>query len=158
MGNGKDTFFIMKKVLLLTTAVFLLSSCATIFTGTKDTIRFSSTPEGATVYIDGIEICKTPCEARVNRSISEKEVEFKLDGYKTRIITLDRSFNAVSILNMGGLVGWAVDAATGSLMKYDRKSYNIEMETDNKLSSINPSRIEFDTKNKTVDLYVFAEK
>lgn len=148
----------MRKILLLLTAVFLLSSCATIFTGTKDTIRFASTPEGATVYIDGLEICKTPCETKVKRSISDKDVELKLDGYKTRVITLDKSFNVISILNLAGLVGWAVDAATGSLMKYDRKSYDIQLEENKKLSSLNPKRIEIDTEANTVDFFVFAEK
>lgn len=149
----------MKKVfLVLTATVFLFSSCATIFTGTKDTIRFNSKPEGATVYIDGIEVCKTPCEARVKRSLSDKDVEIKLDGYKTRIITLDRSFNVVSILNLAGFVGWAVDAATGSIMKYDRKSYDIELEAKRDLSNLQPDMIDIDTKNHTLDLYVFNDK
>ncbi|MGI6718078.1 MAG: PEGA domain-containing protein [Bacteroidales bacterium] len=144
----------MKKIILLTTAVFLLSSCATIFTGTKDTISFSSTPAGAIVYIDGLEICKTPCTTSVKRSLNYKVVEFKLDGYKTRIITLDRCFNAVSILNMSTIVGWTVDAATGSLMKYCRKEYDVELEADNIMANINPYRIDIDTENNSVDIYV----
>ena len=139
-------------------SLFLFSSCATLFTGTKDTIRFNSTPEGATVYIDGIEVCKTPCETKVKRSISDKEADIKLDGYKARIITLDKSFNVISILNFAGLFGWAVDAITGSVMKYDRKSYDIELEANKKLSNIQPNKIDIDTKNNTLDLYVFAEK
>ena len=31
----------------------LLTSCATLFTGTKDRITFNSTPSGANIYIDG---------------------------------------------------------------------------------------------------------
>lgn len=159
MGKGEEVCFIMKKIfLVLTATVLLFNSCATIFTGTKDTIRFNSTPEGATVYIDGIEVCKTPCETNVKRSLNDKDVEFKLDGYKTRVITLDKSFNIISILNMGGMVGWAVDAATGSLMKYERKNYDIELEADKTISNIQPDKIDIDTKNNTVDLYLFAEK
>lgn len=148
----------MKKISLLFTVatVLLFSSCATIFTGTKDRIQFNSNPAGATVLIDGIEVCKTPCSASVKRSLSDKDAEFKLDGYKTRIITLDRTFNAVSILNLGGIWGWAIDAATGSLMKYDRKSYDIQL--DKKMTSLNANKIEIDTTNKTVAIYTQAEE
>ncbi len=136
-------------------SIFLMTSCATIFTGTKDAIRFDSNPQGAKVYIDGLEICKTPCTTQVKRSLSDKLVEIKLDGYETRVITLDRKFNAVSIINLGSLIGWGIDAATGSLMKYDKKGYDIELEKDNKTSLLtNPSKIEINTDTKIVDIYV----
>jgi hypothetical protein len=104
-----------------------LTSCATIFTGTEDTIRFNSKPEGAGVYKDGLELCETPCKKSVDRSLSDVDVEFKLEGYENRVITLDREFNTISILNLGSILGWGVDAATGSIFKYDRKAYDIEM-------------------------------
>ncbi len=59
---------------------------------------------------------------------------------------------------MAGLVGWAVDAATGSIMKYDRKSYDIELEAKKDLSNLQPDMIDIDTKNHTLDLYVFNDK
>lgn len=149
---------IMRKIIFksLTLLVLLsfVASCATIFTGTKDTIRFNSNPEGATVYIDGIEVCKTPCSVPVKRSISDKDIEFKLDGYKTRMFTLDKEFNVVSVINLGFLVGWAIDAATGSIMKYDRKSYELDLEKDNTRAFMNPHKIEIDTENKSVNVYV----
>ena len=37
-------------------------------------------------------------------------------------------FNGVSILNLFGLLGWGIDAATGSLKKYDTKVYNITLD------------------------------
>ena len=82
-------------------------------------------------------------------------VEFKLKDYETRIITLSKSFNIVSVLNLADVIGWGIDALTGSIMKYDQKLYNIEL--DKKLSSLNPETIEIDTENKTVAIYVFEE-
>ncbi|MFV0392699.1 MAG: PEGA domain-containing protein [Paludibacteraceae bacterium] len=145
----------MKKLstMLLVATTLLMTSCATIFTGTKDRITFNSTPEGATIYIDGIEQCKTPCTMQVKRSISDTDVEFKLGGYETRLITLSKEFNVVSVINLGNLLGWAIDAATGSVMKYDRKSYDITLESK-KTSMINPTRIDIDTQKNTVALYV----
>lgn len=105
-----------------------LQSCATIFTGTKDTIRFESQPAGAKVRIEGIDVGRTPVDAVVKRSISDKTATMTLEGYDSRTFELSKEFNAISILNLFGLVGWAIDAATGSLMKYDQKLYNIELE------------------------------
>lgn len=134
-----------------------LTSCATIFTGTSDRVTFNSNPEGAVVYIDGLEICTTPCTVPVKRSLNDKAAEFKLDGYKTRVITLDREFNVVSVLNLAGLLGWAVDAATGAIFKYGRKNYDIQLEAERALSGAKTSRIELDTVNKTAAIYVAAK-
>ena len=84
--------------ILLATTMLFMTSCATLFTGTKDRITFNSTPSGATIYIDGVEQCKTPCTMKVKRSINDTDVEFKLDGYETRLITLSKEFNVVSIM------------------------------------------------------------
>jgi hypothetical protein len=111
-------------------AISLLSlqSCATLFTGTRDTIHFESQPSGAKVRIDGLDMGRTPLDLSVKRSLNEKVVNMSLDGYETRNFPLTSEFNAVSILNLFGLIGWAVDAATGSLMKYNMKAYTIELE------------------------------
>ena len=132
----------------------LMTSCATIFTGTKDRITFNSTPAGATIYKDGVEQCKTPCTLRVKRSLGDTDIEYKLDGYETRLITLDKEFNIISILNLGNLLGWGVDALSGAVMKYDKKVYDITLSKNNKTSMINPSKINFDTKKNVVELYV----
>lgn len=132
-----------------------MSSCATILTGTKDNISFNSNPQGAKVFIDGIELCTTPCTSAINRSLSDKMAELKLEGYETRIIKLDRKFNAVSIINLTGLLGWAIDAATGSIMQYDRKSYDIELSKDNRTALLNnPAKFEINTSKKIVEVYV----
>ena len=147
-------FSVKHKILFLAlTITFLMSSCATILTGTRDTIRFDSNPKGAIVYLDGLEVCKTPCSTSVKRSISEKFAEIKLDGYETRVITLDRKFNAVSIINLTGILGWGIDAATGALMKYDRKGYDIKLDKEKRTSLNNPTKIEINTKKNSRCLF-----
>ena len=145
----------MKKFLTicLVTTMILMTSCATIFTGTKDRITFTSDPSGATIFIDGIEQGVTPLTMKVKRNINDTDVEFKLDGYETRLITLSKEFNLVSIINLGNLFGWDIDAVSGAVMKYDRNSYDITL--DNKRTTmINPTKINIDTKNNVVELYV----
>lgn len=144
-----------KLITLAIASTFLMTSCATIFTGTKDTIRFNSNPQGAKVYIDGFEVCNTPCTTQIKRSLSKKLAEIKLEGYQTKVITLDREFNVVSVINLGSLLGWGIDAATGSIMKYGKKGYDIELEKDNRTSLLqNPSKIEINTGAKIIDVYV----
>lgn len=138
---------------LLATTMLFITSCGTIFTGTKDRITFNTDPSGAMIYIDGVEQCRTPCTLKVKRNVNDTEVEFKLDGYETRVITLSKDFNIVSILNFGNLFGWGIDIISGSVMRYDRKSYEITLDSK-KASVINPTRIEIDTQKNVVDLYV----
>lgn len=133
--------------------MLFMTSCATLFTGTKDRITFNTNPSGATIYIDGVEQCKTPCTMKVKRSISDTDVEFKLDGYETRLITLSKEFNVVSVINLGNLLGWGIDALSGAVMKYDRKTYDITLENKT-TSQINPAKINIDTQKNIVELYV----
>lgn len=147
----------MKKIYLFLAVAFMASGCATLLTGTKDTISFSSNPQGAIVYKDGVELCRTPCSIPVKRTINSEDIEYKLDGYETRVFTLDKQFNVVSVINLGSLFGWAVDAATGSLVKYGRKSYDLEMRLRSLSVNENPREIHIDTKNKIVDVVVSLE-
>lgn len=104
----------------------LFTSCATLFTGTRDWITFNSNPSGAGVYINGQKVGETPCTIPVKRKLLSPDVEFRLDSYKTQIITLDQEFNLVSIINLNNLFGWAIDVASGAIMKYDRKVYDVD--------------------------------
>jgi uncharacterized protein YceK len=144
----------MKKILSLVIVLFLMTGCATLFTGTKDRIAFSSTPSGATIFKDGVEICTTPCNYKIKRSLNDTDIEFKLDGYETRLITLDKEFNLVSIINLGNLLGWGIDALSGAVMKYDRKSYDIKLTKEKSASLLQPTRIDIDTQSNTVTLTV----
>ena len=119
-----------KFIKLLFTFVFILSltSCATIFSGTKDSLTFNTKQEGAKLYHKGIDKCTLPCTIKMKRSLGDDIIVVKKDGYEDRMFELDKKFNAVSIINLFSLVGWGVDAATGALMKYDQTVYDIELE------------------------------
>jgi hypothetical protein len=108
--------------------MLMTQSCATIFTGTKDRIIVNSVPEGAKVEIDGVSYGKTPVTIPVKRSLNSTTMTLKAEGYETKNIELQQSFNAVSILNLTNLGGWVIDLLTGAVMRYDVKSYNIELD------------------------------
>jgi hypothetical protein len=111
-----------------------ISGCATLFTGTRDAISFDSTPEGALVLIDGIERGRTPTTIRVKRSVGDRVVTLRLQGYADRTFVLSREFNVVSVLNLKNVFGWGVDAATGALFKYSDRTYHMELDQRRRLA------------------------
>lgn len=118
--------------LLLSFAIFLsFTSCASMFTGTKDKISFTSQPEGAKVFHKGVEKCVTPCTAEIKRSLAKQVVVFEKEGYANKEVKLTKTFNPVTLLNIlvGGAIGIGIDAATGSLTKYSPKAYTVELES-----------------------------
>ena len=60
----------MKKIILLpfTVLLILLTSCATIFYGTKQKVKINSTPAGASIFVNGVDVHQvTPAEVVINR-------------------------------------------------------------------------------------------
>ena len=163
MGKSHQPLFLlqiknMKQNLSFKVAIVIftitITSCATLFSGTKDRIYFTTNMPGARVLIDGVEVCKTPCNENITRKVGESQIEFKLEGYETKVINLSKTFNVVSILNVGNLIGWGIDIATGAVFKYDKRAYDIELSKNNKVSKVMPDRIEINTKTHQVELYV----
>jgi hypothetical protein len=95
---------------------FFIASCATIVSGSKQTVRFTSNPLHATVFIDSFEVGKTPFESRITRSQTHTIV-IKLDGYQNYELKMTRKFNGWYIGNLffGGIIGLIVDPITGAI-------------------------------------------
>ncbi len=121
---------------LFTLSALLLSSlffagCATIFTGTHDEVIIRSDPEGARIFIDGVEEGLTPATIDVKRpGIGDTEVELRLEGYEPRTFILRKEFNAVSVINLDNPIAWAIDIATGAITKYKPMGYDIELDPE----------------------------
>ena len=115
--------------MLTLVSTIIINGCATIFTGSSDNINFTSNPSGAKIVLDGLDIGKTPATLEIKRSgFKDKEITLKLDGYEDRTFLLQKEFNAIAILNFAGILGWFVDFATGSVMKYSQLAYNVDLD------------------------------
>lgn len=122
---NKHTFFFSSLIVIVS---ILLYSCATILSGTTDSVTINSIPEGATIIIDGIDYGKTPATIVLKRpGLNDKIVVLKLEGYEDRTFTLQKEFNTVAILNLGSIFGWAIDILTGSINKYNPVNYKFEL-------------------------------
>ncbi len=98
--------------------LFLLTNCATIINGSRQSVSISSTPSNATVVIDGMEMGNTPYAADLARK-EEHVVQINLPGYLPYEVRLTKKVDAIIAGNiiLGGLIGLIVDAATGSMYK-----------------------------------------
>jgi hypothetical protein len=121
----------MKKVITyVLLGVFTLgfSSCATIFTGSRQTVKVQTIPPGADVYVEGEKMGTTPTEVSLKKGFNPENVVVKKEGFDNKTIPLNSTFNPVALLNLFGLLGWAIDGATGSMMKYDKKFYEVTLD------------------------------
>jgi uncharacterized protein YceK len=107
----------MKPVLLVVFALSL-GGCATIIHGSKQEIGVSSTPSGATISLNGINAGMTPTVFKLDRKESQI-VKVMLPGYAPYEMILTRKVDGWVFGNIlfGGLIGLAIDAATGSMYK-----------------------------------------
>lgn len=117
----------MLKHIALALTTCILSSCATILTGTQRPVQIDSFPSGAKVEINGLEYGQTPLTVQLKGSSTAPIITVKADGYETKTIVPPSSFNVISILNLGNLIGWGVDIATGAMWTYDVKYYKVEL-------------------------------
>ena len=125
-------------VILLAVAI---SGCATIITGTTDTVNVKSNPEGAVVIFgstDGIykEEKKTPAIFNIP-SDKTYTLSIKLNGYKSRDIVLERKVSGWIIGNIfiGGVIGFAVDFISGGAYIHDKVvSVDLKKELPDKIA------------------------
>jgi PEGA domain-containing protein len=113
----------MKRILacLAVLCVPLLGvGCASIFTGSSQAIAVDSEPRGAQIQMDGIALGTTPAQITVKRGTSHALVISK-DGYESATAILGTKFNGWFLANLlfGGLIGMAIDLATGAYVWVD---------------------------------------
>jgi len=123
-------------------AVILFGSCATVFTGTTDTIHFESKPSNAVVEINGTVYGNTPCDIEIDRQLGQKSARIRLDGYEPKDVILKRSFNPVAVIDIFTILGALIDVGSGSITRFDPKAYSFELEKkagiNTPITAINP--------------------
>ena len=121
----------MKKIIfsLGVLSTLILSSCATIVCGSKQNISFNSTPANASIYINEVEVGKTPFQTKLERK-KEHSVVIKLDGYKPYETKLTKKFNAWYLGNLifGGIIGLVVDPITGAIYELSPDQVNAQLQ------------------------------
>jgi hypothetical protein len=99
----------------------LLSGCATVTRGTRQTFRIQSTPSAAKVELSNGETCVTPCTLKLKRRPGFTAT-FTKEGYETKTVKVDSELHGggaaagAGNLLLGGIVGGIVDGTNGSTL------------------------------------------
>ena len=118
---------------ILLCAIVTISSCATIFNGSKARVVLTddNVTEPVNLTIDGrrYDDVLLPARVKVKRGFKDSKVIAEAEGYSQSTVIIDKKFNPTTLFNIifGGIPGMGVDAATGAMMKPEYKSYNLYM-------------------------------
>jgi len=107
-----------------------------MFTSSSADISVDSEPEGASVYVDGLQRGgNTPTEITLDHSYSspwqEEEIVLKLEGYEDRAFEVEHGiagwYWANLLLGPFAGVGGVIDLFTGSWANVDRRDFSVEI-------------------------------
>lgn len=129
----------MKKLFIACSVLALsLSGCASIISGSTQTMTFQSTPEYSNITISNragnkIHVGQSPVTINLKRGAGffkpEKyQVTFEKEGFETKTINISSSINGWYVGNIlfGGWIGLLiVDPATGAMYTLDSKNSNV---------------------------------
>lgn len=115
-------------LLLLLSACFVLTGCATIVKGTTQVIPVSSDPTGARVTVDSSPAGTTPTTVTLSRKQNHMVVIEK-EGFAPESVAVTKSMGGAVAGNIiaGGLIGWGVDAMTGAQYNLAPNTINVRL-------------------------------
>lgn len=116
---------------VLAMAAAALTGCATIFSPGPDPVEFGSDPQGAEVIVNGQSMGYTPVTLQL-RPEKTYTVTFKKDGYEPTTVTLTTHVQAgwVVLDVFAGVLGVAIDAATGKWQAFDSRQQFVVLEAE----------------------------
>ena len=118
----------MKKIIILMTTILFSNaafSSASVTKGTTQVVNFTSSPEGATVILNGNSMCKTPCAQNLKKN-KFTNVTFKLKGYRSVSVPITSSFDGTAVASALWDCG-TTDTATGAIYEYSPAAYHADM-------------------------------
>lgn len=120
-----------KTVALMISGLTLVSSCATILTGTRSSITINGQqeePVNITTYETTIEQVTLPYVLKVSKKKLREKISVTSEHYIYRDFIPGRKTNPWIIGNiaLGGLIGLGVDALTGSFYDAEHKKITLE--------------------------------
>jgi hypothetical protein len=114
----------MKKFVIVILAGLLLAGCATIISGSRQTVVFAG-PEGTRIFQEGIKVAEIPqgeteIATLLDRSVNGSYFVARKEGYHDTRFYVRMKVNGVVFVNLiiGGIVGGVIDVATGAAAKY----------------------------------------
>lgn len=136
-------------------AMCSLSACATITTGSSQSLSVDTVPErGAQCTLTNDKgswtLAETPSSVTVSRAYSALNVKCKKQGYGEGTTTVQSSTKGAAYGNilLGGIIGGAVDMSSGAAYDYPASIVVTMSNTSNSTSNYTPKEEKEKTSNK----------
>lgn len=103
-----------------------LAGCASIAGDNTRSVKVSSVPSGAAIYVDNQRYGVTPAVVTLPTNIyGGKTVTLKKQGYQDHTTAINTKFQPVALLDILFWPSLIVDGATGNLVKIDPAHLNL---------------------------------
>jgi hypothetical protein len=108
-----------------------IGGCASIVSGGSQQVTFNSSPDGATVTVNGLAIGKTPITTSLKRK-SDQTLIFAKDSYRPITMQLETKLNGWFWGNIlcCGLVGSTTDNYSGAMNEYSPSQYMVTLQPE----------------------------
>jgi hypothetical protein len=119
--------------LLWLLATFVVGGCATLYGQNNREITVHSMPEGAKLYMNGVEYGKTPTSIVLpSVGYSSQKLTLKKTGYKDQDFLVETEFQNVGYWNLIIPPAFLIDLGTGYMYKIKPGYYdfNIQLESN----------------------------
>ena len=118
-----------KPPILIALATLVFLGCASILSSGPTSLTFGSDPDGAQVLVNGEPLGVTPVELELQAD-EEYIVTFRREGCEDTVVPLETHVQAgwVVLDILTGLIGVAVDAATGEWRAFDDNNPFVRLE------------------------------
>jgi hypothetical protein len=121
----------VKTIWMILLLAWMLSSCATIFGGKKNTVKIAGSPVEAEIYLDNIFLGTTPFEERISKyKLQEGSLlEIRKPGYESEYYeVLRRPHVGYIVLNIfSGSIPLIVDVATGNIYRPNTRNVSYQL-------------------------------
>jgi hypothetical protein len=126
----------MKKLLsLLLPFCLVMSSCATLFSGSTQSVAIASSTKDAKIYVDGEFVGKDYARVELKKA-KNHYVDIKKDGFKPAYKNITKDLQAgwviLDVLLLELVVPIVVDAITGAWYELSPDNINVELEPEHK--------------------------
>lgn len=131
-------------LIIAASIVITITGCASIVSGTDQTLTFNSEPDGATVTVTGKKVGKTPLSVQIDKD-KNQSLTFEKEGYKTYTTQLSTSMDSWFWGNIlfGGVFGSTTDGMSGAINEFTPDQYFVTLTptTPFNVSSSKPRKI-----------------
>jgi hypothetical protein len=104
------------------------SGCATMLSGSSQSLHVSSEPSGARVFLNGALVGNTPT-ILTTRKGEPATIVGQYPGLPDATVVLGKQVDTMAVLNLFNVLGWLIDMSTGAMWKFDRDRVVLQFQT-----------------------------